>query len=744
MGAYAQQPGQTIRGRVIDQNKQPVPYATIRLLGKGIGTAANESGEFALRLLTGAERDTLEISSIGYLAQKIPLPPNDGNELTVVLATNNLILKAVNVTYRDPMKIISKAVSRIADNYIQSPHVIRGFYRETTMKDKTPLEISEAVFDIFNYGYTDPRQDMFSLIKARDEKNDRDFHGIEVGQSPGGIFDDDIIKQLKSSDILDKDGIRRHNYEVAGITDYNGRPAYEITFSEKQGADEHTYRGKMLIDTASYAFAYFDYGMSPVAMKKYKFGNFNQRLMMKMAGLDVAMQNDRARISYQRVGGKWVLAGVTGNNTLQFKDSHLHYDFPAAIRFNYVVTQVDTTRQAPFTGVLRSGEHINDHDTNEGEEFWKDYNVMLPDRNTEALIREIRAINKSQQLKARFEAIEQKLPKDAVLRIDSMLSFYHAGGQFNGSALVSSHGKVLLSKSYGWADQEKKIRADEHTTYRIGSFSKSFTGIIINQLMAEGKIDVHAPVKTYLPWYIHGDVTIEQLLTHRSGIPDYLNSDEYKQQLFTHSFTLRDVVQEFCSDTLEFKSGSAFSYSNSNYAVLALVAQEVAGKPFGQLLQDRIFNPAGMKDTFLGAANGHPREAIGYTNGGRELSYDPANTAGAGGISSSTADILKFHDALRDNKLLSMAAADTMFKPRAEFKDYGAWYDYGWLTDKNYFSVSQKHTVNYNAGTDLGFLSMYLQMPDTDSCIILLNNTGDFPGYNMAEMILNILEKEGK
>ena len=92
------------------------------------------------------------------------------------------------------------------------------------------------MFDIFNYGYSDPRQDLFRLVKARDDKNERDFHGVEVGQSPGGIFNDYIVKRLESSDILGKEGIRRHRYEAAGITDYDGRPAYEITFSEKPDA----------------------------------------------------------------------------------------------------------------------------------------------------------------------------------------------------------------------------------------------------------------------------------------------------------------------------------------------------------------------------------------------------------------------------------------------------------------------------------------------------------------------------
>jgi len=739
---YAQQANITITGKVTDGDKQAVPYANIGIPKKGLGTATNVKGAFIFIIPANANTDSVQVTSIGFNTKTVAVSSLTipGQTAVISLTKSNTQLKQVSIEYRDPMKIIEKAIERIPQNYINTPHVIRGFYRETTMKDKTPLQLSEAVFDIYNYGYADKRQGMFRLVKARDDKNERDFRDIEVGQKPAGIFNDDIVKRLETSDILGKDGVKRHNYQVNGIVDFKGSPAYEIEFNEKPGLTDKTFRGKVFIDTKTYAFVYFDYSLSPQAMKTVKFGNFAERMLMKLMDMEVSIKEDRDRISYQKEGNKWVLAQDIGDAALHIKAPRLNYDFVANIKFNYVVTQVDTTQTTPFEEKMRVNEHINDHDTNEGEEFWKDYNIMLPDFDTEALIRQIRAINAVVRLKSKFEAKELKLPKDPALRLDSMLTFYHANGQFNGSALIKSKGKIILNKSYGFADKQQQLPGDEHTAYRIGSTAKTFTSLIINQLVGEGKLDVHAPIKTYIPYYIHGDVTIGQLLTHQSGIPEYFNNDDYKLELLTKSFTLKDMVLKFCSDTLQFKSGAGFEYSNSNFAVLALIAQEVTGKPFETLLQERIFTPLQMTDTYFGKYKGNENhQAIGYTDGVPEQIYDYSNVYGAGGIWSSAADLLKYHDGLLTNKLLPLPQKMEMLKPRVEFKDYNAMYDYGWMTDKSAFAASQKHVVTYHPGTDLGFFTMYVRQEDTDSCIILLNNTGDFPRYDMTDLILNII-----
>lgn len=740
--ARAQQATISISGKITDaDNLQPVHGVSINVDRKGIGTATNVNGMFALQIPAANMKDTLRVSCIGFKTQMLPIAGlKNGGVLNIDLEKNSTQLREVTVGYRDPVKIIQKAIERIPENYINHPHITRGFYRMYTFNEKNPLQLSEAVFDIYNFGYADKRADLFRLIKARDEKNERDFGSLELGQKPNSVFEDDIVNHLYTSGFLSEDGLKKHTYEVMGINDVKGYEAYEIDFKEKPGIKDGGFRGKMFIDTKTYAFIYFDYGLSPTAMQHIEFGNFAENILLKMRDVKIDMKQDHSKVSYQKIGDKWILSDVVSDNALYIKSPGLKYDFVANVKFNYQVTSVDTVQTESFSTKMGRNESINDHDSNDGEKYWKDYNILLADYNTEDIFKQIQAINGVGKLKGVFASQERKLPKDPAVRADSLLSFYHANGQFNGTALIKNKGKVILSKSYGYADKEKQQAADSHTAYRIGSASQTFTAVIINQLIAEGKLNPDEAVRKYLPYYYNGSVTLAQLLTHQSGIPEYASIDDYKAQIRSKSFSLKDMVLNFCSDSLNFAGEENFEYSSSNYMVLALIAQEVSGKPFETLLQERIFTPLHMADSYLGVYKGTDiRQAKGYLNGTPEPVYDFANDAGAGGLSSSADDLLKYHDGLLSNQLLSKEAKAGMLKTRVEFKDYNAWYDYGWLTDKSAFNASHKHAITYSPGNGQGFSNIYVRQEDADNCIILLNNTGDFPRYDMADLILDAL-----
>ena len=243
-----------------------------------------------------------------------------------------------------------------------------------------------------------------------------------------------------------------------------------------------------------------------------------------------------------------------------------------------------------------------------------------------------------------------------------------------------------------------------------------------------------------MPYYTHGDITVEQLLTNQSGIPDGLKNKDYRAKITATSYTLKDIVMNFCSDSLNFESGTQFEYSSSNFQLLALIAQEVSRKPFNALLQDRIFTPLQMTDTYFGTYNGpESHQAKSYVNNVAQSTYDVGNEAGAGGISSSAEDLLKFHNALLTNKLLPQKQKDEMLKTRVQYNEKDGWYDYGWMTDKDAFDAAKKHTITYHLGTGTGFFTMFVRQEDSDNCIILLNNTGIFPLYDMADLALTIL-----
>jgi len=736
----AQSNNVNITGKVVAaDSQQPLHAASISINKKGVGTATNKNGQFLLMVSAANLNDTLRISSIGYQTRYLAISGLTNRQLVnIALKPNATELKEVNVAYHDPLQIIQKAIDRIPKNYINHPHITRGFYRMYTAKGTTPLELSEAVFDIYNFGYADKRADLFKLIKARDQKNQRDFHSLELGQKPNTIFNYDVVNHLMSSGFLSDRGLAKHHFEVTDIIDVKGYPAYEITFRENENAGGETYRGKFYVDIKTYAFIYFDYGLSPKAIADAQFGGLSERILTGSDDIRIGLKHDRTAVGYQKVGDKWVLSDVVGNDALDIKAPDLKYNYVATIKFDYQVTSVDTAQNESFNNKLNRHENINDHDSNDGEEYWKDYNTLLSDFKTGDVFKYIKAVNSQTKLEDKFEEKLPKLPKDTLQRIEALLKFYNDNGQFNGTVLIQNKGKLLLSKSYGYADKESKATADSHTAYRIGPVSQIFTSVIINQMVSEGKLSLNAPIKNYIPYYTNGDVTIEQLLSNRSGIPDYMGNEDYKKQILSQSFAVKQMVINFCSDTLNFKSGTNFEYSNSNFVVLAAIAEEVSGKTFAALLQERIFGPLQMMNSYFGKST-MAHAAKGYMNNTLEINYDTANQAGASGIYSSVEDLLKFNQALQSSRLLNATQKAEMLKPRSEFKDRDAGYGYGWMIDRTAFDASKKHGIIYYSGIDQGFASMFARQGDSDTCIILLNNTGDFPSVDITNLLLNML-----
>ncbi|GAB3909080.1 carboxypeptidase-like regulatory domain-containing protein [Mucilaginibacter boryungensis] len=403
--AFAQN-GISITGKIkAAEDQQPLNGVSIGIDRKGTGTATNSNGQFVLIIPAANIRDTLKISSIGYQTQYLPVESlRDGQQLTISLKTNNVQLQEVTVQYHDPLKVIAKAIASIPDNYINHPHVLRGFYRMYTANGTEPLELSEAVFDVYNFGYGDKRADLFKLVKARDEKNDRDFRSLELSQKPNTIFNYDVVNHLAASGFLSEEGIKNHKFEITGIIDVKGYPAFEFQFKEKPGVEDRTYRGKFYIDTKTYAFLYFDYGLSPDGLKNSLLGNFADRILTRVAGIEVTMKRDRTKVGYQKVGDKWVLSDVVGDDNLYIKGTtttNVNYDLTAKVKFNYQVTAVDTAPGSSFDKQLKRHESINAHDSDAGAEFWKDYNILLADQNTEDIFTHIRDVNKQVTMNAK-------------------------------------------------------------------------------------------------------------------------------------------------------------------------------------------------------------------------------------------------------------------------------------------------------------------------------------------------------
>ena len=189
--------------------------------------------------------------------------------------------------------------------------------------------------------------------------------------------------------------------------------------------------------------------------------------------------------------------------------------------------------------------------------------------------------------------------QDKTNEIDKLMQTYYDYGRFNGTVLVAENGKVIFKKGYGLANMEWNIPNKSDTKFRLASITKQFTSMLIMQLVEEGKIKIDSKITDYLPEYRKdtGDkVTIHHLLTHTSGIPSYTNRPGW-QEMTQKRHSVDEMVQEGCSDNLEFEPGTKFSYNNSGYFLLGAIIEKVTNKPYETVLEEKIFEPVGMKNS---------------------------------------------------------------------------------------------------------------------------------------------------
>ncbi|HEY5258479.1 MAG TPA: serine hydrolase domain-containing protein [Candidatus Baltobacteraceae bacterium] len=232
-------------------------------------------------------------------------------------------------------------------------------------------------------------------------------------------------------------------------------------------------------------------------------------------------------------------------------------------------------------------------------------------------------------------------------------------GQFSGAVMVAKDGKAVFDRAYGLADRGRRIPNTVGTRFRIGSMNKMFTAVAVLQLVQAGKIDLKAPLGTYLTAYPNKDVssrvTIHQLLTHTGGTGDIFGPefDAHRLQLRT----LDDYVNLYGKRGLAFKPGSRYEYSNYGYILLGVVIEKVSGQSYYDYVREHIYDPAGMTSTGSEAEDQMlAGRSVGYTAGKGTLVANtdtlPYRGTSAGGGYSTVDDLLRFANALEYDKLL--------------------------------------------------------------------------------------------
>jgi CubicO group peptidase (beta-lactamase class C family) len=330
---------------------------------------------------------------------------------------------------------------------------------------------------------------------------------------------------------------------------------------------------------------------------------------------------------------------------------------------------------------------------------------------------------------------------DKARRIDELLGLYSKYGSFNGSALVSEHGQVIFKKGYGLANMEWQIPNRPDTKFRLGSITKQFTSMLIMQLVAEGRLRIEDKLSDLLPYYrkdTGSQVTLQHLLTHTSGIPSYTAAKDMREWWHNH-VEVEDFVKKHCSGDLEFAPGSKFEYDNSGYFLLGAIIEKVTGKKYEEVLQERIFEPLGMRNS--GYDHSGPlieHRAAGYEHGKDgfvNAEYlDMSIPYAAGSLYSTVEDLYLWDQALYTEKLLSNELKAKMWTPAL------ANYAYGWGVTKiaEGKAGAGQMLIQHGGGIN-GFNTHEARYVDEKHLVVLLNNTGATKLEQMTEGIAAIL-----
>jgi len=288
---------------------------------------------------------------------------------------------------------------------------------------------------------------------------------------------------------------------------------------------------------------------------------------------------------------------------------------------------------------------------------------------------------------------------------------------------VASRGRLVHWKAYGMANVELSVPVNDSTVFEIGSISKEFVGAVVMQLVEEGRMGLDDGIHQFLP-YLPSEwlgVTVRQLLTHTSGIPDYEEIQTYEAYRFR--FTPEEIIRVAHSRPMDFAPGTGYYYSNTGYFLLSMMVERVEGRPLGQILQERIFGPLGMGQSRMSDPEDIiPHRAAGYyVNGTMDLvNRDPTQTSstlGAGGIVSSLLDMVKWDEALYGTDLLGADSKEAMWTPAILPDGRNTNYGFGWRTGE----YRGRWTVGHN-GMVAGFVAAFLRIPEEEMAVIVFAN----------------------
>jgi len=304
--------------------------------------------------------------------------------------------------------------------------------------------------------------------------------------------------------------------------------------------------------------------------------------------------------------------------------------------------------------------------------------------------------------------------------LDSLFDALSSHEKSMGTLFVSKGGETVYERSIGFSTMSGDIKtpSDVNTRYRIGSITKTFTAVLVMQLIEEGLLSEETTLSTYYPNIPNAEkITIKHLLQHRSGLFNFTNSPEFPTYM-VQGKSRDEMVAMFNQIAIDFEPGTAFNYSNTGYVLLGYILEDITGMSYTDLVQDRIADVIGLENTYVGGAidpsKSESNSFLFLEDWIPAPVTDARIPAAAGAIVSTSSDLAMFFNALVKGVLVEKESLDRM----TQFVDN---FGYGLFRIPFYDYIGYGHNGSIDA-----FNSTMAYMPDSDLIVVYLTNGGSF------------------
>jgi CubicO group peptidase (beta-lactamase class C family) len=308
--------------------------------------------------------------------------------------------------------------------------------------------------------------------------------------------------------------------------------------------------------------------------------------------------------------------------------------------------------------------------------------------------------------------------------VDSFFTGIHKNNEFNGTVLVVDNGEVIYRKAFGYSNFKTKDSLSPYSVFQLASVSKQFTAISILQLYEQGKLSLQDPVVKFFPDFPYKNITLQLLLSHRSGLPNYVYfSEEYyteKNKLLTNAKLMELLAVK--KPALYFEPDKKFNYCNTNYCILASVVEKVSGVSFADYVSKNLLEKVGLDYSFIASPKTATQKKLlvtGYDENNLESTPNYMDgLLGDKGVYSSVVDLKKWDDALYSGAVIQLKTLQLAMKPANNDMIGGRNYGYGWRIKM----LADNTPVYYHGGWWRGFNTYSMRNPKDRSAIIILSN----------------------